>query len=453
MILSVYKHFRAKTVDGGITTVHEAARQTAEAVGASYTTVLQVKADYRNGKGLETPRKHRGTERKVTRLQKYDSFTQAAIRRKVHMLYRENDLPTLNKVVSIVNEDDDLPTFSKTTMRRLLLDIGFKYIKRKRESLLIDREDIVAWRHRYLRSIRDERAKGKTIVYTDETWANAGHTKSRVWVDTSIKTATQAWREGLTSGSKAPSGKGGRVLLIHAGTECGFVEGAELIFVGKKTGDYHGEMDGERYEEYFTKQLLPNIPPNSVIVLDNASYHSVKIERVPTKCATKRVIQDWLTEKNIPWEPSMNKLELVELLNKVRANYDANYRIDNLAAAEGHHVLRLPPYHCELNPIELVWSQVKGYIAANNKRYKLPEVQQLMREGIRKVTPEQWRNYVEHVKQTENHMWEADGLIERLHDKIVINLNDDDSSSSSDDPSCADPDSDSDLGVQPLDAD
>ena len=212
-------------------------------------------------------------------------------------------------------------------------------------------------------------------------------------------------------------------------------------------------MDGERYEEYFTKQLLPNIPPNSVIVLDNASYHSVKIERVPTKCATKRVIQDWLTEKNIPWEPSTNKLELVELLNKVRANYDANYRIDNLAAAEGHHVLRLPPYHCELNPIELVWSQVKGYIAANNKYYKLPEVQQLMREGIRKVTPEQWRNYVEHVKQTENHMWEADGLIERLHDKIVINLNDDDSSSSSDDPLCADPDSDSDLGVQPLDAD
>ena len=208
MILSVYKHFRAKTVDGGITTVHEAARQTAEAVGASCTTVLQVKADYRNGKGLETPRKHRGTERKVTRLQKYDSFTQAAIRRKVHMLYREDDLPTLNKVVSIVNEDDDLPTFSKTTMRRLLLDIRFKYIKRKRESLLIDREDIVAWRHRYLHSIRDERVKEKTIVYTDETWAYAGHTKSRVWVDTSIKTATQDGGRASPQVASHPRAKG-----------------------------------------------------------------------------------------------------------------------------------------------------------------------------------------------------------------------------------------------------
>jgi len=39
--------------------------------------------------------------------------------------------------------------------------------------------------------------------------------------------------------------------------------------------------------------------------------------------------------------------------------------IDELAREQGHHVLRLPPYHCKLNPIELIWGQAKGDVAEN----------------------------------------------------------------------------------------
>ena len=35
----------------------------------------------------------------------------------------------------------------------------------------------------------------------------------------------------------------------------------------------------------------------------------------------------------------------------------------------GHEVVRLPVAHCELNPIEMAWSQVKGHVKRNNKRY------------------------------------------------------------------------------------
>ena len=42
----------------------------------------------------------------------------------------------------------------------------------------------------------------------------------------------------------------------------------------------------------------------------------------------------------------------------------------------GHEVIRLPPYHSELNPIELVWAFMKGYVEINktsttNGRVKL----------------------------------------------------------------------------------
>ena len=29
----------------------------------------------------------------------------------------------------------------------------------------------------------------------------------------------------------------------------------------------------------------------------------------------------------------------------------------------GHKVIRLPPYHCELNPIELAWAAEKNFAA------------------------------------------------------------------------------------------
>jgi hypothetical protein len=64
---------------------------------------------------------------------------------------------------------------------------------------------------------------------------------------------------------------------MHAGNKHGFVPNAKLVFLCKKnTADAHEEMDGEMYEKYFSEQLLPNLPPKSVTVVDNASYHSRK---------------------------------------------------------------------------------------------------------------------------------------------------------------------------------
>ena len=64
----------------------------------------------------------------------------------------------------------------------------------------------------------------------------------------------------------------------------------------------------------------------------------------------------------------MKKADLLDLVkqNKPRPRYV----IDDLASANGHEVLRLPPYHCELNPIEMVWGQLKAYVARRNSSCK-----------------------------------------------------------------------------------
>jgi transposase len=76
---------------------------------------------------------------------------------------------------------------------------------------------------------------------------------------------------------------------------------------------YDGTMDSALFEGWFEKCLLPILPKNAVIVMDNASFH--------------------------------RKSKLYALAEKM-----------------GHRLLFLPPYSPELNPIENFWSWLKRYL-------------------------------------------------------------------------------------------
>lgn len=62
------------------------------------------------------------------------------------------------------------------------------------------------------------------------------------------------------------------------------------------------------------------------------------------------------------WEDTKKELKR-ELLLLVKENKieTKHYVIDELLKAHGHLVMCLPPYHCDLNPIEFCWAQVKQY--------------------------------------------------------------------------------------------
>lgn len=329
-----------------------------------------------------------------------------------------------------INSDDDLPNFAVRTVQRLLKDLGFVYAKRNRRSILIEREDTQQWRRRYLRSIRKFREEGRKIYYTDETWVNFGITKTKVWQDTSINSAKEAFLSGLSTGLKAPSGKGSRFIIMHTGSNDGFVSNACEMFEAKKSvGDYHGEMNGDSYEAWFKEKLLQNIEKDSVIVIDNAPYHSVHSENIPKTTAKKADIQTWLSSKNISWDADMLKTELLAILSSVRKQYES-YRIDEIAEKQGHTILRLPPYHCELNPIEKVWAQVKGYVASENRTFKADEVRNLTKDAFERVSPQNWQDYIKHGMKEEDNMWIIDNLADNTIEKVSFNVNGESSESS-----------------------
>ena len=74
--------------------------------------------------------------------------------------------------------------------------------------------------------------------------------------------------------------------------------------------DYHDSMDGESYKCCFEKSICQNIPKHSVIVIDNAPYHSKNTENYPT---SKQQFVDWLTEKNITFPDKALRAELLDI--------------------------------------------------------------------------------------------------------------------------------------------
>ena len=76
---------------------------------------------------------------------------------------------------------------------------------------------------------------------------------------------------------------------------------------------YSGTMDSRLFEFWFSNQLLPSLEKGTVIVMDNASFHSKK-------------------------------------------------RLLAAAINAGCRLLFLPPYSPELNPIEKFWAWLKRFL-------------------------------------------------------------------------------------------
>ena len=90
--------------------------------------------------------------------------------------------------------------------------------------------------------------------------------------------------------------------------------------VAAKMGDrilapfqYSGTMDSSLFEFWFSNQLLPSLDKGTVVVMDNASFHSKR-------------------------------------------------RLFSVAQNAGCNLLFLPPYSPELNPIEKFWAWLKRFL-------------------------------------------------------------------------------------------
>ncbi|CAG4981667.1 unnamed protein product [Colias eurytheme] len=193
--------------------------------------------------------------------------------------------------------------------------MGYKFKKlRSKHLVLIERTDIVAWRFRYLQALqrfRNEPPKTRNyLVYTDETYV---HTSYR---------PQKCWQSPDEPGSSSDISLGERYIVVHPGTEEGFIPIALLVYKSKdNNADFHHDMNKENFKKWVVTKLIPNLPGPS----------------------------------------------------------------------HGHIVQRLPPHHCDLNAIELIWSLAKRRVAEKNINREKAEIPKLIEKAFGSITSNDWR--------------------------------------------------------------
>jgi len=329
-----------------------------------------------------------------------DVSHQEAVRGYIRKANREGYPITLESIRDFLQEKASGESFHISTLARTLDRWGFEFGKGIRTQHLKEKDYIIAARKRYLRKMRANRnAYNDPIrpeVYLDESYVNKNHSNDFIGYSADEGAKTQK-----------PTGKGERLIIINAITNKGWIQGAKTVFKStRKTGDYHGQMNEALFHKWFSEKLLPNIPSNSLIIMDNATYHNAIAEySAPTPACSKARILTWLEMNKIPCKEDCLKVELVEILRKLTP--EPTYEVDVMARKREHEVIRTPPYHPELQPIEICWGVLKNEVARHCD-FTMDNLILQLERAFDKVTDQTCQKIIKKIRSVEDDFWNED---------------------------------------------
>jgi transposase len=374
-----------------------ASQLAASALDISESTVKVIMAAF-NKKGEEGLNQSKFRQR-GRRTYTVESGIEPVIRQFIRKANRNGDRVNI-EIIRQFMRDELRCEVPHTTLWRALQRWGFEFGTGIRSAQLKESERVVIMRRQYLRLKRANRdINGQTDrpeVYLDESYINKNHSNDNTWYFE---------EDGIIIGK--PTGKGDRLIIVNAITKDGWVPNARLVFkASKMTGDYHTNMNWDNFSGWFQEKLLKNIPENSLIIMDNAAYHNVLAEEAfPKKSHSIKRLREWLSNNAIPWTKDMLKAELFELCSRLATKPE--FLIDNIANNHGHSVLRTPPYHPELQPIETCWAIVKNHVAQQND-CTMKKVLLLLEEGFAKVNEKTCQKLIKKVNLQEDAFWVED---------------------------------------------
>ena len=261
-------------------------------------------------------------------------------------------------------------------VRRFLEKLGYR--RGRRTGNLVEKESVVLHRQNYLKSFFENREKEPETrlreVYLDESYIHQHYHRfdDSLWdpndeQDVQIsRSPVKGRRYCFVAAIQGPDPRVCATAMSEKAVLAGLVPGSVWTFCPQghraSTGDYHKVFNGENFLKWWSDQLIPNLRQPSVIMLDNAKYHLVYDETVPKISKMKKQeLICYLESKGVSMEGQHTAIQLRTMARQWIKEHE-KYAIVKIAEGAGHRVLFTPPYHSDLQPIELVWAQIKGNV-------------------------------------------------------------------------------------------
>jgi transposase len=226
---------------GAVVSTKDPAGRVAKALGLGKRTVKDILSTYHHTGQLLAPT----VEAKGKPPYRIQAPLEKVIRQRIRELNRQGSHVSVRTLLHGLSEQDE--GMNPATLWRALQRMGFVSGTSRSKSALRERDDVLIARREYLRTkLANRSPHGGTVrpeVYLDESYVNVNHSTPRTW----YCAEEGPWVE-------KPSGNGPRLILVHAITTDGWVEGAQLVFQAKqRTGDYHGQMNFANFHKWFAE--------------------------------------------------------------------------------------------------------------------------------------------------------------------------------------------------------
>jgi hypothetical protein len=155
--------------------------------------------------------------------------------------------------------------------------MGYKHKIVNGRKIRCERKYVIAAKIKFLRQYTQFKENGRKFVYLDETWIyQNGPNYFKRWIhETDIK-----------SNPTVVKMEGKRFTISHAGCEDGFLNGCDYLLDAKNK-----TMTGELFKSWVEHQLIPaldNMGEKFVVIMDNAPYQSMQVNKPPNMSSTKR---------------------------------------------------------------------------------------------------------------------------------------------------------------------
>ncbi|CAI5452537.1 unnamed protein product [Caenorhabditis angaria] len=384
-------------------------------IGVGKTAIRKIRDDPPEGiQKRAISRKNRWKKR----AEKIPEFMKEAIRDWLDTCWEKNKHVTVSTLLDWLKNVFHFQ-LGRSFLNDALHGMGLTWRKKSGQPLIQERIDLIVARKRYLeRKLKLLKREGKQVFfgYLDETWFFEGMSTMKGWEhkDSNMyKLAREVRIEERRSGPPKGKDKGRRAIVLGVLTSEGILKGSENILISglkekDQLMDFHKEMNFESYMEYM-ELVLPLMAEEArkrdmvaALVVDNAPYHCEVVEKIPTKSSSKTVIKEYLETHNVPFDQKSLKKDLVVILEDfLRQNGGRQamkkYVVDEEAKKLGVEILRLPPYHCQYNPIELTWAALKTYL---RQKYEegdtLKDTRQLALDWMRAYSPQEAQACIRH---------------------------------------------------------